>query len=285
LEELIEEFQRSGYEVRLPYKVLNAAEYGVPQERHRLFLLGCKKGLRLPDYPSRTHNPKRHANGDSLPFTPSVWEAIGDLPEADDFEELLERDWVLAKYRQPSEYAKLLRQNHDGRVKELLTSSLRTIHTELSTDRFRKTLPGNVEPVSRFHKLNPDGSCNTIRAGTASDRGAFTSPRPVHPYTPRCITVREAARLHSYPDWFRFHATMWHGFRQVGNSVPPLLARAVANELLRAMGCRCRPLGPLVRKECGDPTLLQFDMSNAAEYFQVSKNVIPARRRVAAEQS
>nr|WP_319923570.1 DNA cytosine methyltransferase [Klebsiella pneumoniae] len=66
-----------------------------------------------------------------------------------------------------------------------------------------------------------NGLCNTLRAGTASDRGAFTSPRPIHPIYPRVITVREAARLHSYPDWFRFHVTKWHGFRQVGNSVPP----------------------------------------------------------------
>jgi|SRR5581483_520000 len=48
-------------------------------------------------------------------------------------------------------------------------------------------------------------------------------------------TVREAAYLHSYSDWFRFHVTKWHGFRQVGNSVPPLLARAVACELAKTL--------------------------------------------------
>ncbi|WP_458020251.1 DNA cytosine methyltransferase, partial [Klebsiella pneumoniae] len=79
-------------------------------------------------------------------------------------------------------------------------------------------LPDTVEPISRFKKLSMNGLCNTLRAGTASDRGAFTSPRPIHPIYPRVITVREAARLHSYPDWFRFHVTKWHGFRQVGNS-------------------------------------------------------------------
>src|SRR5437660_4657073 len=92
-----------------------------------------------------------------------------------------------------------------------------------------------MESISRFLKLSPDAYCNTLRAGTASDRGAFTSPRPIHPVTPRCITVREAARLHSYPDWFRFHATKWHGFRQIGNSVPPLLALAVAREIARVL--------------------------------------------------
>jgi len=75
-----------------------------------------------------------------------------------------------------------------------MTSSLRTIHTPLSQKRFTQTPHGSVESVSRFLKLDPGGYCNTLRARTASDRGAFTSPRPIHPYTPRCITVREAAR-------------------------------------------------------------------------------------------
>src|SRR5207244_3649928 len=121
-----------------------------------------------------------------------------------------------------------------------LSSRLPTSHTPLSQKRFQATAAGETEPVSRFLKLDPMGVCNTLRAGTGSDRGAFTSPRPIHPHSPRCITVREAARLHSYPDWFRFHATKWHGFRQVGNSVPPLLARAVAAELVRAMGIEAK---------------------------------------------
>ena len=280
LDELVEEFHKSGYQVRLPYDVLNAAEFGVPQERHRLFLLGAKNGLPLPEYPEQSHNPKRLSNGNTLPFTPTVWDAIGDLPEIEQFEELQDRDWVLAKFKTPSNYARLLRQESDGRSRAILTSSLRTVHTELSMDRFSGTAPGEVEPISRFHKLNPSGSCNTIRAGTASDRGAFTSPRPIHPYKPRCITVREAARLHSYPDWFRFHVTKWHGFRQVGNSVPPLLARAVASEVWRTLGLRRRPLQPLKQFGEADPMLLEFNMSEAAAYFQVPKDVIPARQRM-----
>ena len=102
-------------------------------------------------------------------------------------------------------------------------------------ERFSKTANGELEKISHFLKLDPDGICNTLRAGTPSNRGAFTAPRPIHPYAPRCITVREAARLHSYPDWFRFHSTKWHGFRQIGNSVPPLLARAVALKIMQTL--------------------------------------------------
>src|SRR5208337_1310080 len=153
----------------------------------------------------------------------------------------------------------------------LLTSSLRTIHTDLSKKRFMETQPGDTEPVSRFHKLDPKGVCNTIRAGTASDRGAFTSPRPIHPLSPRCITVREAARLHSYPDWFRLHVTKWHGFRQVGNSVPPLLGRAVAAKVAEALDYRpARPRRPI---KLGEPTLLALGMSEAASKYGIASNV------------
>ena len=277
LEEIIDEFTRTGYSIVNEYKVLNAANYGVPQDRQRLFLLGSRKGCPLPKYPSPTHRP----NGTSLslgfdPTTPTVLDAIGDLPEADHYDQLLERDWVQARFGTPSDYAKPLRQKPDELGYETLTSSLRTIHSDLSQLRFKTTAYGDTEPVSRFHKLDPSGICNTIRAGTASDRGAFTSPRPIHPFSPRCITVREAARLHSYPDSFRFHTTKWHGFRQVGNSVPPLLGQAVGVQIIAALGL---PSIPHVLVEQGDPRLLEMNMSQAARHFGVPTTVIPQRIR------
>lgn len=272
LQEIVEAFQEEGYDVLMPYQVLNAAEYGIPQDRRRLFLIGARKGLPLPTYPTKTG-------------AVTVAQAIGDLPEAEDFAELKERDWVKAKFRRPSAYAAVLR----GKVADpldfshprvfdstILTSSALTDHTDLSRERFAATLHGKTEPVSRFLKLDPVGVSNTLRAGTASDRGAFTSPRPIHPFSPRVITVREAARLHSYPDWFRFHATKWHGFRQIGNSVPPFLARAVAGRVVIALGIR--PEKPTAAIELGDPELLTMTMDQAAALFGVSAHVIPKRR-------
>jgi DNA (cytosine-5)-methyltransferase 1 len=154
---------------------------------------------------------------------------------------------------------------------------MRTEHTPLSQRRFKATEWGKTEPVSRFLKLDPDGICNTLRAGTGSDRGAFTSPRPIHPHAPRCITVREAARLHSYPDWFRFHATKWHGFRQIGNSVPPLLGRAVAVQLARVMGAEAKR--PTKKVEPGEEKLLWMTMSEAAEHYGVPDTVMGRRLR------
>ena len=87
--------------------------------------------------------------------------------------------------------------------------------------------------------------------GTDGARGALTSPRPIHYRYDRCITVREMARLHGFPDWFRLHATKWHGGRQIGNAVPPPLAREIAAQVMDALGAiPTRPDETLV---LGDP--------------------------------
>lgn len=273
LQEVIEAFQEAGYVVEADYRVLNAADFGVPQDRRRLFLMGARAGLHVPTYPEPTGRT-------------TVQDAIGDIPDAEAFPALWERDWTKAKFGKPSTYAAMLRCKKDDPAdfgyrrrfdSSLLTSSLLTEHTALSRERFAATLPGEVEPISRFKKLAPDGICNTLRAGTASDRGAFTSPRPIHPTIPRVITVREAARLHSYPDWFRFHATKWHGFRQIGNSVPPLLARAVGGQIIKAL--RKKPEKPAAVLDLGDESLIGISMVEAAAMFGVSRHVIAQRNR------
>jgi DNA (cytosine-5)-methyltransferase 1 len=278
LDEVIAECRSRGeYDVVEPYQVLNAASFGVPQNRERLFLLGARKGRALPSYPS---------GGVGV----CVRDALLDLPNADDIDELVEGDCAVVKFGAASDYAKKLRGISRDRTDysyprafdaRLLTSSNRTTHTPLSRKRFRATKQGSVEPVSRFLKLKFDGLCNTLRAGTASDRGAHTSPRPIHPTWPRVITVREAARLHSYPDWFRFHVTKWHGFRQVGNSVPPLLARAVAAEVIRALGTK--PRRPAKKIHLEHEALLRFGMVEACKYYGVPFGVIPQRKRLPAE--
>ena len=169
----------------------------------------------------------------------------GDLPDAEGFEALLYSDEVqVTRWGRPARYAREMRCIGDDSWhygyprawdRKLLTSSLRSEHTPISRRRFGATPCGEVEPISRFYKLDPDGLCNTLRAGTDSSRGAFTSPRPIHYAYPRCVTVREMARLHGFPDWFRFHETKWHGARQIGNAVPPPLARAIAGEVIRAL--------------------------------------------------
>jgi DNA (cytosine-5)-methyltransferase 1 len=278
LEELIETFERHGYVVRLPWAVLNAASYGVPQDRKRLFLLGAKKGLKRPLYPSPVTSCAGLDWEIVLPSGPSCKDALDDLPDADRFRTLLGGDEVCTSaWGQPSPYAREMRcldtaAWHFGHPRvwnpEMLTSSARTVHSEISQLRFAETVPGNVEPISRFFKLPPTGVSNTLRAGTDAARGAFTSPRPIHYKYPRCVTVREMARLHGFPDWFRFHRTKWHCARQFGNAVPPPLARAVASSIMTAMGIT--PKQPHLPVALGDPTLLSMEMSQASAYWGVA---------------
>lgn len=307
--ELIEDFEEAGYDMVSPPRVLNAAEFGVPQDRKRLFLIGSKEGQTLPEYPAPTTSPvpkrgrgeetfaERNDEGGELPTGPSVSDAIGDLPALGDFDELCDSDSIRLSERrvremedEASKYVRRLRDldrdsddySYPRRwEREVLTCSLRTMHKERSVQRFEDTDPGETESVSRFYRLAPDGLCNTLRAGTGSERGAFTSARPIHPSKPRVLSVREAARLHSYPDWFRFHATNWHGFRQVGNSVPPLLARAVAGEVVHAM--RREPQQPEDVVEIGDERVLSFSKSEALEFFEANENeeAHPAQRAAA----
>jgi DNA (cytosine-5)-methyltransferase 1 len=149
--------------------------------------------------------------------------------------------------------------------RQILSCSLRTKHSQECMERFQAAKHGEKEPISRFYKLHPEGVCNTLRAGTDRARGAYTSPRPIHPIAPRCITVREAARLHSYPDWFRFHVTKWHGFRQVGNSVPPRLAKVVAAQIISALGVEA--IKPSRKLTWGDDSLLKMNWSEAEKFY------------------
>ena len=276
--EIINQFTKSGYQVNANYQVLNAANYGVPQNRERLFLLGSRQNVELPKYPEKMIFPNLKS--------PTVWDALQDLPIIENYSELYQQDWIFTEFAKPSNYAKKLRnlataKNNYSYKRQydpaLLTSSLRSKHSTESMDRFASTPHGKIESISRFHKLDPHGLCNTLRAGTPSNKGAFTSPRPIHPFIPRCITVREAARLHSYPDWFRFHPTKWHGFRQIGNSVPPLLAQAVAEEIIKVLDIKSSQVQGV--KNLGDISLLTFDMSAAAKYFGVNPHVIESRTR------
>ena len=100
------------------------------------------------------------------------------------------------------------------------------------------------------------------------------SPRPIHYEHARCVTVREMARLHGFPDWFRLHATKWHGARQIGNAVPPPLARAVAGAILRAAGID--PRRPERTITLGEEALLRVDMQQAAEFWDIA---VPIGRR------
>src|SRR5262249_10667941 len=114
LDELVEAFARVGYSVHIPLQVLNAASFKVPQNRERLIVLGAKKGIALPSYPKPITAPGA-TNGKRV-LAPAVTcrDALGDLPNADDYDYLFEQDEVfVSKWPKPSDYAAELRMLTD----------------------------------------------------------------------------------------------------------------------------------------------------------------------------
>jgi DNA (cytosine-5)-methyltransferase 1 len=252
VKKLLEEFDKVGYNIQLPVKVLNADDFGVPQRRSRVIIIGVRKDLNITiNYPTPTHiSPRAKVAKEpdlftlDLPKTPTIRDAIEDLPQIDRYKSLIEYDFLEYDKAPKSIYAKIMRgELHDPddlstKVdwdKNIATGLKRTIHGPVLTKRCRETPPGENLPVSRLFKLDWNGIANTLRAGTPRERGAYSSPRPIHPSQPRVICVREGARIQSFPDWIRFHPTKWNGFRQIGNSVSPLVGRVIARSILNAI--------------------------------------------------
>lgn len=119
--------------------------------------------------------------------------------------------------------------------KRLVSGFLGTQHSKETTARFAAVAQGEREPISRFPRLHRDGYCPTLRAGTGPDKGSYQAVRPIHPTSPRVISPREGARLQGFPDWFQFHPTKWHSFRQIGNSVSPLVAESILRVMRRSL--------------------------------------------------
>ncbi len=221
--ELRQEFRcrmhEAGYAVADPW-LLDASQFGVPQRRRRVFVVGAREGLTLPRPPTPSCAP-----------APTTRDAIGDLEALD-----LGKP-ALGETR--SRYARLLAGDESDRddlsspraAPAALTGCARTNHSQEVRERFAATKRGAREPISRFGRLHPDRFAVGVRAGTTHANGGHTAARPIHYRFARCITVREAARLQSLPDWFVVDSTIWRGHMQVGNAVPPLLGRAVGQAI------------------------------------------------------
>lgn len=178
----------TGYDIYTD--ILNAADYGVPQIRKRVFVVGFRQPVEFI-FPS-----PRYRNPSSLDLLNQ------HLP-----------DWIPA--RLALEQVEGL-HNHDIRI-----------HGDRVRSRYEKIPPGGRDKVDHTDRIDPGKPSGTVLVGSKAGGG-----RPhIHPYLPRHITVREAARLQSFPDWYKFLGTSTAQYRQVGNAVPPLLALAVGKSI------------------------------------------------------
>lgn len=278
-EEALERLRAAGYSLSGTDKPVNSLKFGVPQSRRRVIVLGAL-GVNAPSRPLPVEGEVSVEEAfDGLP-SPTGYVGLLDSDEVELAPEDIERRASIT-----SAYARMMAcldalpgDKSRPRLWEpsRLTASRRTIHTPKTIERFAATEVGTVEPKSRLFRLPLDGPSRTLRAGTGSERGAHTSPRPIHPREDRVITVREAARLHGYPDWFRFHTTNWHGHRQVGNSVPPPLARAAAIALLGSLDYS--PVALRAAVPLGDVSLLALSRTKAQPFVDALVEELPATR-------
>ena len=213
---LCDEFAALDYSVA--YAVLNAADYGVPQLRRRLFIVGVRGKQSISFPPPVTHKASDELDFFCvLPKHRTCRDAIDDLPDV-----MTPESWEIP--------------NHEA-----------TMHSPAMLEAFARLKPGTREKKSFHDRLHPDRPSYTLRAGT----GNFSPLRPVHYKYDRVISVRESSRIQSFDDDFVWPDSIprLQQYRQVGNAVPPLLARAIGESLAKTMGWH------LVREELeGDPT-------------------------------
>ncbi len=219
-----------GYEVEA--KILRAEEYGVPQERRRLVFIGNRLGLPIR-FPEPTHGPGL------LPLV-TIKDAIADLPSLKNGEE---RGVITYETEPQSSYQAELRDgsncvdNHAAaklskvnleRLKHIPQGgSWRDIPVDLLPEGMKRAK--RSDHTKRYGRLSWNGLASTILTKCDPHWGAY-----FHPNQDRTLTVREAARLQSFPDWFEFKGSRTDQYVQVGNAVPPLLGRAIAQALRKS---------------------------------------------------
>jgi len=180
---------------RLFYKIsvlrMDAVNFGVPQYRDRIFIIGSRKGNSVVEPDILTIPP------DELPLANHLsYRTVGDA------------------FRGLTKIGENGVSNHTGRD-----------HSNRIIERYSEMAPGQRDDYTRINKLNLKRPSFTIIVG--SDKGGGKGH--IHPIEPREVTPRESARIQTFPDWWEFTGTVRHPIRQIGNAVPPLLSFAVGN--------------------------------------------------------
>ncbi len=215
-DEILKRFTSLGYNIDC--RILCAADYGVPQIRKRLIFMGVRKDIGNPQFPEIQFSPDSYR---------TCRDAISDLPSLEDDLGSEESNYT---QKPLTEYQKMMRKNC-----KVLHNHSGTNHTQMVKDTIAlvpeggnyKDLPKGWGESRKFHmawtRLNGNAPARTVDTG---HRNLF------HYEYNRIPTVRESARMHSFPDDFVFTGTRTQQSRQVGNAVPPLLGYALGKALL-----------------------------------------------------
>ena len=255
IQQIYKSLNSMGYSVS--HRILFAGHYGVPQLRYRTIILGIHNYSGLISFPEPEYYVTAIANFqkskelcycltpmDELLLKPkvTVGNAISDLPELVGGEKISDYDYFI---KPQSEYQEELREG-SKRITSHWCSKLSPINLErlkyIPVGGSWRDIPFEILPAGlkrarrsdhtkRYGRLDPDDLCSTIMTKCDPHWGSF-----FHPSQPRTLSVREAARIQSFPDRYLFTGSMTEQYQQVGNAVPPLLARAVGlkiQEMLR----------------------------------------------------
>lgn len=252
VEQIYKAIESLGYSIQ--HKILFAGHYGAPQMRFRTIFLAVKgRGERVV-FPEPTYNAKAVANftgakqlclsilpllQQSLKPQTSVWDAISDLPAIESGSKNNEIKYACHTAR--SQYQEKLR-NGNGFVYNHSCNNLGKVNLErmkhIPQGGSWRDIPFDLLPkglqrarrsdhTKRYGRLDPKGLCSTVLTKCDPHWGSF-----FHPTQDRVISVREAARIQSFPDSYHFLGSMTQQYEQVGNAVPPLMANAIGTSIM-----------------------------------------------------
>lgn len=245
------EFEQLGY--RVGHKIVLAADLGVPQLRRRLLVVGTRTERSFP-WPTQTHmgavrrdaielwETRRRDHHPELAPHRTLWDAIGDLPPI-----TAGGGGEVAAYRRKvkTEYQVMMRDGCDA-LYDHQSPPLPQVHYDLikhvREGQTWREIPRELLPP-RFAKIRRTDGTNLFarpERGRPSytiitQFGNVTTGAYTHPLQDRALSAREGARIQSFPDWYRFAGGLTSKYRQIGNAVPPLLARRMGEALLSAM--------------------------------------------------
>ena len=238
--------------------ILNAHEHGVPQHRSRLFVVGLRPGLEF-DWPQPSST------------RPSIRQAIGDLPVVPPAQREERIPYARPRTRLQQRMRRGVPRGERAWIHDHITRDVRQDDAEafslLDEGQTYKDLPVRLQRYradifsDKYKRLEWDGLSRSITAHIAKDGYWY-----IHPDQPRTLSVREAARIQTFPDSFRFAGPPSLRYRQIGNAVPPLLAEAIGAELHRTLTRPARRGRPRGTGTSFRTLLLRWHRENARTY-------------------
>ena len=213
-------FEDIGYTTN--YDVLYASDYGVPQRRNRFFLVGNKNGIKF-EFPTKYNNQV------------SVSDAIDDLPDLENGEMSFKLAYK-KKTNECSPYARLMRKYSRFSMQNYVS-----LNKDYVIERYKYIGQGEnwkSVPIKLMNNYTNRFNCHSgIYKRLEADKPSvvisnYRKNMLIHPFQNRGLSVREAARLQSFPDRFIFEGSLMHIQQQIGNAVPPLLAKAVFKKIM-----------------------------------------------------